>query len=134
MFHFDFFTLFFGFLPFVFALVVFGWILGIVSVGLIMATGQRILFISPLIALVMQPFSCVFYSREVLPGILKTFSYLIPASYVFENMRAILLNNSSSMVGLMVAFLLNGLYLYFAIVFVRVAISYGKKKGKFIEI
>jgi ABC-2 type transport system permease protein len=40
-----------------------------------------------------MPFCCVFYPVDVLPGALQPVAWVLPPTYVFEGLRAILLQN-----------------------------------------
>lgn len=71
----------------------FGWILGLFLISLAFFIGNRASFLNIPIAGIIEPLSCVFFSRDVLPPLLKFLSWFIPSSYVFDNLRSILLNN-----------------------------------------
>jgi len=120
--------------PFAVSLIIFGWVLGIFGLSLIFATGGRMMVISGIISLIIQPFSCVFYAREILPGIFKTISYFLPISYVFESLRDLISNNYFSRGDLLFSFLLNFIYAFLVILFLRWMYFLGRKRGKFIEI
>jgi ABC-2 type transport system permease protein len=91
-------TMFFGlsffaygiaFVPFLLILFLFGIALGIFGSGLVLRFGPASeWFVWPIPALI-APFACVFYPLSVLPGWMQTVSHLLPPSYVFEGMRAL---------------------------------------------
>ena len=95
-------------------LIFFGSALGILVAGFIYRYGMEIQVFAWSIAFLFQPFSAVFYPREVLPGILHTVSLAIPTSHVFEGMRAALQNGIIPWSNLGVAFALNIIYLIVA--------------------
>ena len=77
------------FLPFVLVLFLFGISLGIVAIGIILRFGPSAeWFIWPMPA-VLAPFAAVFYPVSVLPAAVQLIARLMPASYVFEGMRAL---------------------------------------------
>lgn len=68
-------------------LILYGIIISIFGISLILIFGQKVSFIGSFLSTLIQIFSCVFYSRETLIEPLKTISYLIAPSYIFEIMR-----------------------------------------------
>ena len=80
--------------PFLFVLFLFGIALGIVACTILLRLGPASeWFVWPIPALI-SPFAGVFYPISTLPQWMQTLSYLLPPSYVFEGMRAILLGGA----------------------------------------
>lgn len=76
--------------PFVLVLFLVGIALGIFAVAMVLRLGPASeWFIWPIPA-VLSPFAGVFYPLATLPHWMRLISYLLPPSYVFESMRAIL--------------------------------------------
>jgi ABC-2 type transport system permease protein len=76
-------------LPFLLVLFLFGVSLGIIGAGIVLRFGPATeWFIWPIPALV-SPFAGVFYPITTLPKWMQVVSRLLPPSYVFENLRAI---------------------------------------------
>lgn len=83
-------------IPFLLVLFLFGIALGIFGCSLVMRFGPAAeWFIWPIPALV-SPFAGVFYPVATLPTWMQAVSRLLPPSYVFENMRAIVLGKAPS--------------------------------------
>jgi ABC-2 type transport system permease protein len=81
-------------LPFVLVLFVFGIALGIVGASLVLRLGPAAeWFVWPIPALI-SPFASVFYPVSTLPGWMRVIARLLPPSYVFEAMRAIIAGQS----------------------------------------
>ncbi len=76
--------------PFVLNLVMTGWIIGVLTMALIMRFGQEAEVLAWSMVFMFQPISCVFYPMEVLPGWLQAIAWVNPAAHVFEGMRAVL--------------------------------------------
>jgi ABC-2 type transport system permease protein len=75
--------------PFLFVLFLFGISLGIVASALVLRLGPAAeWFIWPIPALI-SPFAGVFYPLDTLPMWMQTVSRILPPSYVFEGLRAI---------------------------------------------
>jgi ABC-2 type transport system permease protein len=79
-----------GLVPFVFLLLVMGWSLAIITIGIILRFGQSAEIVAWAMAFAFQPFSAVFYPVGVLPAGMQVVAHLVPASYIFEGMRAVL--------------------------------------------
>jgi ABC-2 type transport system permease protein len=95
--------LFFGFnvlsLGFAFAaffanLVIMSWSLGLISTGVILRWGLGAENFAWLIVFVFLPLCCVYYPVATLPGWLQPVALALPPTYVFEGLRAIVLNGT----------------------------------------
>jgi len=76
-------------LPFVLVLFLFGMALGIAAIALVLRWGPAAeWFVWPIPAL-LSPFACVYYPMATLPVPLQWLARLLPPSYVFEGMRAV---------------------------------------------
>ncbi len=83
-------------LPFLFVLFLFGIALGIIGSALVLRLGPAAeWFVWPIPAL-LSPFAGVFYPISVLPVWMQYIARLLPASYVFEAMRAVLAGQAAS--------------------------------------
>ena len=107
-------------IPFLLVLFLFGIALGIVACALVLRFGPASeWFVWPIPAL-LSPFAGVFYPISTLPRWMQGLSYLLPPSYVFENMRAIVSGDAVSGTALLRGVFLAFLYLLLACrVFVR---------------
>lgn len=83
-------------LPFLFILFLFGMALGLFITAVIFRYGPSAEWLGWPIPFVLSIFSGVFYPVSSLPGALQVLSRLIPASYVFESLRAILASSHFS--------------------------------------
>jgi ABC-2 type transport system permease protein len=82
--------------PFLLVLFLFGIALGISGAAMVMRLGPASeWFIWPIPAMV-SPFVGVFYPLDTLPRWMHYIAYLLPPSYVFEGMRAIVLGGTFS--------------------------------------
>ena len=82
--------------PFLLVLFLFGIALGIVGCALVLRLGPSAeWFVWPIPAL-LSPFAGVFYPIATLPGWMQHFARLLPPSYVFEGMRAIVMGGTLS--------------------------------------
>ena len=75
--------------PFILVLFLFGMALGIAAVALVLRLGPAAeWFVWPIPAL-LSPFAAVYYPVATLPEWMRWISRLLPPSYVFEGMRAV---------------------------------------------
>jgi ABC-2 type transport system permease protein len=88
-------------------LMIMGWwvALGVVSLILRHGSGAEALAWSVLFGL--TPFCAVFYPVSVLPPVMQAVAWVVPASHVFEGMRAVLQSGTVEWGQLGLAFLLN---------------------------
>jgi ABC-2 type transport system permease protein len=119
-------------LPFLLILFIFGMAMGIFVSALIFRLGPAAEWIGWPIPMVLSVFSGVFYPVSNLPNFLRIFSRVIPASYVFESMRAILaggLFSSRLVIYLCIGLALSCIYLLVTYFFFIRVYHYNLKHG-----
>jgi len=90
-------------IPFLAVLFLFGIALGVCATAIVLQFGPAAeWFIWPIPAL-LSPFACVFYPLTTLPRWMQGIAYLLPPSYVFESLRAILARQAVSQTALAVS-------------------------------
>ena len=120
-------------IPFIFNLLLMGWAIGIVSMSAILRYGQEAEVLAWGLGFLIQPFSAVFYPVSVLPAWVQPISRMIPASHIFEGMRAVLETGMIPYESLIRATVLNGVYLTLAILFFYYNLRVVKEKGLLIH-
>lgn len=99
-------------------LVWWGIAMGLLISSLLFLVGNKVMSLAWVVTGIVQPFSCVFYSREILPGIFKLISYLVPSSYVFELYRGMIKTGKFDWqiwgvaIGLSLSYFLLGIFLF----------------------
>ena len=102
------------FIPFLLVLFLSGIALGILGCAIMLRFGPAAeWFIWPIPALI-SPFACVFYPMPTLPHWMQLISHLLPPSYVFEGMRAIIAGKGVPADSLLWGFGLSALYILLA--------------------
>ncbi len=108
--------LFFGFnlwglglaLGFFFAnLILTSWSIGLICSGLVLRYGLAAESLVWTIMFLMQPLACVFYPLAILPRPLQLLASLLPPTYVFEGLRALLTRHELRLDLMAEAFALN---------------------------
>lgn len=115
--------------PLVLNLVVMGWVIGILTTGIILRYGERAEVLAWGLALLVQPFAAVFYPVSVLPEALRPVAYALPCTYVFEGMRDVISRGSTDGMTFALPFALNGLYLWAALAFFGVMVRQAQERG-----
>ena len=75
------------------SLMAFGWAIGLFVAGLVMRYGLGAESFAWAFIFALAPLSGVYYPISILPGWVQLLSDLIPASYVFEGMRSVLIDH-----------------------------------------
>jgi ABC-2 type transport system permease protein len=120
--------------PFVFNLVLTGWVIGVFTTSLIMRFGQEAEVLAWSMVFLFQPISCVFYPMEILPGWLRPVAWANPAAHVFEGMRAVLSLGEAPLMNLAWAVGLNGLLLVAVIAWFYRTFAYCKDQGLLVRV
>lgn len=90
-------------LPFLLVLFLFGIAMGIFATAIVLRFGPAAeWFVWPLPALI-SPFVSVFYPLSTLPAWMRWVARLLPPSYVFESVRAIVRGQNAAWVGLVLS-------------------------------
>jgi ABC-2 type transport system permease protein len=91
-------------------LVIMSWSLGLVSTGVVLRWGLGAEMFAWLIVFVFLPLCCVYYPVTTLPAWLHPVALALPPTYVFEGLRAIVLQGAFEPALMLKAFLLNLAY------------------------
>ncbi len=129
LFKFNIFKLGLYLIPFIFNLLFFGVILGVITISIVLRFGQSAELLAWAIPVFIQPASAVFYPIGVLPAPLKFLSLCLPSTYVFEGMRAVLSESGFNCRYLVYAILFNLVYMGVAVFCVNRAFNYAKQTG-----
>jgi ABC-2 type transport system permease protein len=78
---------------FVLNLFLTGWAVALVVAGLLLRNGLGAENLAWGIMFLLLPLTCVYYPVSVLPGWLQHFAWMLPPTYVFEGMRALLIEH-----------------------------------------
>ena len=100
----------FPLLAFFFNLVFTGWAISQVVTGILLRYGLGAESLTWVIPFMIAPVSCIYYPLSTLPVWLQEIAKLVPTSYVFEGMRALLLEGEWRADLLQKAFMLNCIY------------------------
>lgn len=96
---------------FFFALIIFGWSIGLAVCGLVLRHGMGAESLAWASMVAIMPLCAVYYPIDVLPVWLQYLAWAIPPSHVFEGMRAVLVHGTVRDDLLVSAFALDALFL-----------------------
>src|SRR3954451_10557126 len=92
-FNFNFYSIGLPLIAFFCNLIFTSWSLGIFVSGLVLRNGLGAESIVWTLMFGLMPLACVYYPVAVLPGWLQGFAWILPPTYVFEGMRALLIDH-----------------------------------------
>jgi len=101
----------FGLIAYYANLMIFGWALGILSIALILRWGHGAESLAWALPFMIQPFACVFYPMNVLPGWMQAIASIFPPAHVFEGMRDAIEHGGFDLRHFLIALGLNAVYL-----------------------
>jgi len=74
-------------------LILTSWAIGIFVAGLLLRNGLGAESMAWTIMFLFLPLTCVYYPVDVLPGFLQVVAWMLPPTYVFEGMRALVIDH-----------------------------------------
>lgn len=110
-FGFSVYSLGFPLVGFFFNLLVMGWAIGLVMSGVVLRFGLGAESLAWVAVFAIAPISGIYYPIAILPEWLQIVAWVLPASHVFEGMRAILIDHTYRADLMWTASLLNVVYL-----------------------
>jgi len=114
-------------------LLLMGWAIGLLVAALVLRYGMGAESIAWAAIFALAPLCGIYYPVATLPGWLQALAWTLPASHVFEGMRAVLLQHRFPLDDLLYALLLNGVYLSVGIgVFLR-TLHQARQRGSLLQ-
>lgn len=133
LFRYAIFSLGFPLVAFFVLLIAFGWAIGLAVSGLILRWGLGAEELAWAAIFLFAPVSGVYYPIAVLPGWLQAIAAAIPSSYVFEGMRAVLVEGEVRVDLLAKAAALDVAYLALGSLLFAAAIRHARRHGKLLQ-
>jgi ABC-2 type transport system permease protein len=119
----------FYFLPFFINMLVFGWALGFLTIGLLIRFGAAFEILAWSIPVLVQPISGVFYPISILPEFWQNIAFFLPTAHLFEGMRTVILSHTFPVENILAATILNCVYFALSIAFFYVMLRVARRKG-----
>ena len=118
---------------FFFNLLVMGWAIGLLVSALVLRYGMGAESIAWAAIFALAPLCGIYYPIATLPDWLQPLSWILPASYVFEGMRAVLLDHAFRLDYLIYALLLNAAYLGLGIGVFLATVHNARERGSLLQ-
>jgi ABC-2 type transport system permease protein len=110
-------------------LVMFGWAMGLVTVGLILRFGRQVDVLAWSFAILFQPLVCAVYPLNVLHPALQVVAGLLPPTHIFEATRAAAAGTPNP-TELIVGVVGSGVALTGGLVFYLTSLGYAREHGR----
>jgi len=134
MYHYSIFDLGLPLLAFFTNLLVMGWAMGLIVAALVLRFGIGAESLAWVVVFAVAPLSGIFYPIEILPQWAQTLAWWLPASHVFEGLRAVMLDHQFPLDLFYTATLLNIVYLLASIVVFLHVFSIARRDGLLMRI
>jgi len=114
-------------------LVLTGWAISQFVTGILIRYGLGAESLTWVLPFLIAPFSCIYYPLSTLPEWMQSIAVFIPTTYVFEGMRALLVEGNFE-TGLMVkGFTLNIFYLIFGLIAFFISSQAARRHGLLLQ-
>jgi ABC-2 type transport system permease protein len=114
-------------------LILTSWSVGIVVSGLVMRNGMGAESLAWTMMFLIMPVICVYYPVSVLPEWLQWVAWALPPTYVFEGMRALILEQQFRADLMIAAFGLNAMYFGVAIAVFLALLRSARRIGSLLQ-
>lgn len=120
-------------IPFFAILLMFGWALGLIIAGLLLRLGLGAESLAWGIIFLLQPISGVYYPVATLPAPLQAVAACLPASHVFEGMRALVVEGRFDLWQLAAALLTLAIWMGLAAIVFLLCFAHARREGLLIR-
>lgn len=118
---------------FFFNIMFMGWWLGFLIMALLLKAGQGAETMAWALTFFLAPFCAVYYPVSALPEWLQPVANALPASHVFEGLRALVQRGAFEAHHMWAAFGLNCLYMAIAMLLLQLAFNSARKAGTLLQ-
>jgi len=133
LFNFNLYALGFALAAFFANLIFTSWAVGILVSGLILRNGMGAEGLAWTIMFLLLPLTCVYYPVSILPDWLQVVAWALPPTYVFEGMRALLIDQAFRSDLMLQALVLNFLYFSVSVVVFLKLLDAARRHGSLIQ-
>ena len=114
-------------------LILTSWSVGIVVSGILLRNGMGAESLAWTLMFVLMPLTCVYYPVATLPAWLQVVSWALPPTYVFEGMRALVMQQEFRADLMLQALGLNALYFTAAVVAFLQLLKSARRQGSLMQ-
>jgi ABC-2 type transport system permease protein len=116
-------------IPFFMNILIFGWGLGVLTIGLVVRFGPSADILAFFIPFLLLPFSAVYYPISILPYVLQEITFILPTRHMFEGMRIAITQGVIPHESLLWGTVLNLVYLVLGYLFLHQMLKLARAKG-----
>jgi hypothetical protein len=116
-------------IPFFMNTLIFGWGLGVLTIGLVVRFGPSAEILAFFIPFLLLPFSAVYYPISIFPSVLQRITFIIPTRHMFEGMRIAITQGVIPHDSLLWGSVLNLVYLLLGYLFLLWMLKLARTKG-----
>jgi ABC-2 type transport system permease protein len=116
-------------IPFFMNILIFGWGLGVLTIGLVVRFGPSADILAFFIPFLLLPFSAVYYPISILPYVLQEITFILPTRHMFEGMRIAITQGVIPHDSLLWGTVLNLVYLMLGYLFLHWMLKLARAKG-----
>ena len=132
-FDFNFFAIGLPLIAFFCNLIFTSWSVGIFVSGLVLRNGLGAENLAWTIMFIFLPLTCVYYPVATLPSWLQAIAWTLPPTYVFEGMRALLVDRTVRADLMLQALALNAVFFALAVVAFRALLESARRNGSLLQ-
>jgi ABC-2 type transport system permease protein len=132
--QYDMFPILIQLVPFIFNLVFFALIVGILVTGLIFRYTTRLQALTWSFAVLLMPISCVFYPLSALPHGLQPLAWLLPTTHSFEGMRRAIAGGGFSTWHFRCGLAINAVYFTLAVIAFQMMFATARSRGLLVKV
>lgn len=114
-------------------LILTSWSVGILVSGIVLRNGMGAESLAWTIMFLLLPLTCVYYPVAILPGFLQAIAWTLPPTYVFEGMRALLIDHIFRADLMLWALGLNAVYLAAAVFAFLKLLDSARRQGSLLQ-
>jgi ABC-2 type transport system permease protein len=114
-------------------LILTSWAVGILISGVLLRNGMGAESLAWTLMFVIMPLACVYYPVAVLPDWLQAIAWMLPPTYVFEGMRALVMEHVFRADLMIQAFALNALYFTAGVVAFLQLLKSSRRAGSLLQ-
>jgi ABC-2 type transport system permease protein len=133
LYHYSIFDMGLPLVGFLVVLMAMGWALGLAICGGILRHGMGAEGLAWTVIFALAPLSCIYYPVTILPVWLQPFAWALPSTYVFEGMRAIMIEHNFRADYLVSAAGLDLVYLALGVTIFFIAFRDARRRGALLQ-
>ena len=115
------------------ALVIAGWSIGLVIIGILLRQGMGAEALAWSLMFLLMPITCVYYPVATLPALLQPIAWALPTTYVFEGLRALVIDHTFRTDLMGIAYAMNALWFVGAVVVFYRLLASARQTGSLLQ-